>query len=58
MGRKLNKIRLEDGAACMHCDHLFERPYERLPEMEGTSGKVVLKCPHCGLMTVFTEQEG
>lgn len=58
MGRKLNKIDLEPGAACMHCDHVFERPYDRQPEIEGTSGKIVLKCQHCGLFTVFEEAEG
>lgn len=57
MGRKLNKINLEPGAACEHCRHVFERPYDRQPEMEDSSGKVVLECPHCGRFTVFVEQE-
>ena len=57
MSRRLNKILLEPGATCMHCDRLFERPYERMPELEGTSGRVVLKCQHCGLLTIFMEIE-
>ena len=56
MGRKLNQIKLEDNAACIHCDKPFEKPYRRLPEVEGTSGRVVLECPHCGRMSIFEEQ--
>ena len=55
MPRKLNRVNIEPGARCIHCDDPFERPYERVPEVEGTSGNVILKCQYCGLMTVFTE---
>ena len=57
MSRRLNQIKLEAGAACMHCDKPFERPYQRMPEIEGTSGKVVLVCPHCGCYTIFEEEK-
>jgi hypothetical protein len=40
----------------MHCGHVFEKPYDRQPEVEGTSGRVVLQRPHCGLLSVFVEQ--
>ncbi len=57
MPRRLNQITTEPGSKCIHCDAEFEKPYERLPEVEGTSGRIVLKCPHCGLMSVFEEDE-
>jgi hypothetical protein len=57
VSRKLNKINLEEGAACMHCDHMFEYPYDRQPEMENAGENIVLKCPHCNLFTVFVESE-
>jgi hypothetical protein len=42
----------------MHCDRPFDKPYRRLPEMEGRdANKCVLECPYCGLMTVFQEVE-
>ncbi len=56
MARKLNRINLEKGAACMHCDHEFEPPYERMPEIE-SPGTRVLVCPECGNYTVFVEDE-
>ena len=54
MARRFNNISLEDGAACMHCDHPFERPYDRQPDWE-TVSTVVLRCPECGNMTVFSD---
>lgn len=57
MPRRLNQITIEPGSKCDHCDREFERPYERMPEMEGTSGRVVLKCQYCGLCSVFQEFE-
>jgi DNA-directed RNA polymerase subunit RPC12/RpoP len=57
MARKLNQLNLEPGSTCTHCGHEFEKPYRRMPEMEGTSGRVVLECPHCGLYSVFEEYD-
>jgi DNA-directed RNA polymerase subunit RPC12/RpoP len=57
MSRKLNQINLEPGSACWHCERTFERPYERMPEFEGTSGKAVLRCPDCGCFTIFETRE-
>lgn len=53
MSRKLNNVKLEDGAVCMHCEVPFDRPYESMPECE-SPGNLVLKCRHCGYFTIFT----
>jgi DNA-directed RNA polymerase subunit RPC12/RpoP len=53
MPRRLNQIHLEKGAACIHCDAPFEKPYERMPEIEGTSGNAVLRCQNCGNFSIF-----
>lgn len=56
MPRKLNRIAIEPGSKCIHCDAEFEKPYERMPEAEGLSGNAVLKCQSCGLLSVFEEK--
>lgn len=56
MSRKLNNVKLEDGASCMHCEVPFDRPYERMPERE-SPGNLVLKCQHCGYFTIFTDTD-
>ena len=55
MSRKLNQIHIEPGSKCIHCGAEFEKPYERMPEAEGLSGRVVLKCQSCGMLSVFEE---
>lgn len=50
--RRLNQLQLEPHSACLHCDREFDRPYQRMPEIE-SPGTVVLKCHYCGLFTVF-----
>jgi hypothetical protein len=37
----------------MHCDRPFEKPYNRMPELETTPDVRVLKCSECDLLTVF-----
>jgi hypothetical protein len=53
--RKLNQIKFasEDDAKCMHCDRPFEKPYNRMPELETAPDVRVLKCAECGYLTVF-----
>lgn len=55
--RKLNQIKFasEDDAKCMHCERPFEKPYNRMPELESTPDTRVLKCAACGLLTVLTD---
>ena len=58
MPRRLNQIYFAPGSdvRCLHCEHLFEKPYDRNPEMEPDPFTLVLRCPECGLLTVFKEQ--
>jgi len=52
--RRLNQLKLEPDSRCLHCDRVFEKPYQRMPELEkGRIDVCVLKCPECGLYTVF-----
>lgn len=51
--RRLTNLRFAEKPVCIHCEAPFEKPYQRLPEMEIHGETCVLACPLCGCMTVF-----
>lgn len=54
MTRRLNDdLKFVGDPVCEHCDAPFQKPYQRMPEAEGTTGNLVLWCPKCRCMTPF-----
>jgi hypothetical protein len=41
---------------CIHCKHVFEKPFNRRDHLESMAGTLVLECPYCNLFTCFVEE--